>query len=107
MGTSLKVYGLKKLVKEFAKVVHTPSPSNAGKPGKGGKVIFVNLTPPQGSEWDGVIDYHVQGSTDEWVKTVEVDWRKIRPSDWETQTTLTASEGIKILKDTTNTKRLF
>lgn len=77
MGTSLKVHGLKKLVKEFAKAVHA----------KKGLVVFVNATPPS-KEWEGVIDYHVHGETDRWVEKVEEEWRKIKPQDWEVQTLL-------------------
>jgi NAD-dependent SIR2 family protein deacetylase len=57
MGTSLKVHGLKILVKEFAKAVHT----------KGGKVIFVNRTKPPESIWSDVIDYWVECDCDAWV----------------------------------------
>jgi NAD-dependent histone deacetylase SIR2 len=81
MGTSLKVHGLKRLVKEFAKSVH------ARPSGKKGLVIFVNATPPS-KEWEGVIDIHVQGETDRWVEKVEEDWRAARPADWEVQKTL-------------------
>lgn len=82
MGTSLKVHGLKKLVKEFAKVTHARK-----SPKTSGLVIFVNKTPP-GSEWDGVIDYHVEGDTDSWAEKVIADWKKHKPADWEYQTTL-------------------
>lgn len=82
MGTSLKVHGLKKLVKEFAKVTHARK-----SPKTPGIVIFVNKTPP-GSEWDGVIDYHVEGDTDSWTEKVIADWKKHKPADWEHQTTL-------------------
>lgn len=77
MGTSLKVHGLKRLVKDFAKTVHE----------KKGVVVFVNATAPS-KEWDGVIDYHVEGETDSWVERVEEDWKKVRPQDWEIQTVL-------------------
>jgi len=77
MGTSLKVHGLKRLVKEFAKAVHA----------KKGSVIFVNATSPS-REWEGVIDVHVHGETDRWVEMVEEEWRRFRPQDWETQTLL-------------------
>ena len=92
MGTSLKVHGLKKLVKEFAKAVHTSATTSAnGSPKRGnkwqGKVVFVNKTAP-GSEWSDVIDYHVMGETDTWVEKVIEDWKKMRPSDWEIQQTL-------------------
>ncbi|KAH9213266.1 DHS-like NAD/FAD-binding domain-containing protein, partial [Leptodontidium sp. 2 PMI_412] len=57
MGTSLKVHGLKIMVKEFAKAVHS----------KGGKVVFVNNTKPSESTWGDVIDYWVQWDCDQWV----------------------------------------
>lgn len=86
MGTSLKVHGLKKVVKAFAKAVHA----------REGIVVFVNATPPS-KEWEGVIDYHIHGTTDAWVERVEADWRHVRPQDWETQTTL---QG-EVVKDPT------
>jgi NAD-dependent histone deacetylase SIR2 len=107
MGTSLKVHGLKKLVKDFAKAVHatgtgtTPNGSPKVQKNWQGKVVFVNKTPP-GSEWSDVIDYHVAGETDEWVEKVLEDWKKMRPSDWEIQQTLDKtgeSGGFKVVKD--------
>ena len=109
MGTSLKVHGLKKLVKEFAKTVHqrsVPTAVNSTQSsrtrnesslsglvdGNVGKVIFVNKTPPAG-EWGGVIDYHIEGTTDEWAERVLADWKKMRPADWEVQTTLADANG--------------
>lgn len=109
MGTSLKVHGLKKLVKDFAKVVHATgtgtTPSGTPKVQKSwqGKVIFVNKTPP-GSEWSDIIDCHVAGETDAWVDKVLEDWKKMRPSDWEIQQTLDhtdESNGFKAVKETT------
>ncbi|KAI0784981.1 DHS-like NAD/FAD-binding domain-containing protein [Abortiporus biennis] len=112
MGTSLKVHGFKKLVKDFAKAVKGTAPPSAStispsKTPKGpkswaGKVIFVNKTAP-GSEWDGIIDYHVEGDTDSWVEKVVEDWKKMRPSDWEVQTTLEEVGQFKVAKDLTNT----
>jgi NAD-dependent histone deacetylase SIR2 len=105
MGTSLKVHGLRRLVKEFAKAVHASAPqdpTSAKAQAKNwvGKVIFVNKTPP-GSEWNGVIDYHIEGETDAWAHRVEEDWRKMRPSDWEVQQTLDEddSSAFKTMKD--------
>ncbi|KAF8898975.1 DHS-like NAD/FAD-binding domain-containing protein [Infundibulicybe gibba] len=98
MGTSLKVHGLKKLVKEFARAVHASAPSPSSSTSKvkskpwAGKVIFVNRTPP-GTEWSDIIDYHVAGETDPWVTKVIEDWRKYRPADWEIQQTLVAADG--------------
>ena len=105
MGTSLKVHGLRRLVKEFAKAVHASAPpdtTSAKAQAKNwvGKVIFVNKTPPS-SEWNGVIDYHIEGETDAWAHRVEEDWRKMRPSDWEVQQTLDDDDGstFKTVKD--------
>ncbi|OCF74552.1 hypothetical protein I204_04929 [Kwoniella mangroviensis CBS 8886] len=89
MGTSLKVHGLKRLVKEFARSVHAHNSSTTdSKNKKKGMVVFVNATPPAAKEWEGVIDYHIQGETDKWVERVEEEWKKIKPSDWQTQTRL-------------------
>lgn len=109
MGTSLKVHGLKKLVKEFAKAVNTstsPSSFPSKKPKKGnlvGKVVFVNKTAP-GAEWADVIDYHVGGETDRWVEKVIEDWKRMRPADWEVQKTLDGDGdismgGFKVVKE--------
>lgn len=83
MGTSLKVHGLKKLVKEFAKTVKQGSTTSTATP----KVIFVNKTAPA-AEWSNIIDTHVEGTTDEWVERVTSDWKHSRPADWESQLTL-------------------
>lgn len=88
MGTSLKVHGLKRLVKDFAKVVH------GGK--KRGLVVFVNATPPS-KEWEGIIDVYIEGETDKWVEKVEEEWRRVKPGDWEVQTTLD-SEVVSVVK---------
>ncbi|KAJ7596660.1 DHS-like NAD/FAD-binding domain-containing protein [Mycena floridula] len=103
MGTSLKVHGLKKLIKDFAKTVHASSSSSS--PNSTGKVIFVNRTPP-GSEWSGVIDYHVAGDTDTWVEKVVEDWKKLRPSDWEVQQTLLGTNGEALFKTVKDTSKL-
>jgi NAD-dependent SIR2 family protein deacetylase len=68
MGTSLKVHGLKIMVREFSKAVHS----------KGGKVVFVNRTKPSESVWGDVIDYWVEWDCDEWV----VDLKERRSDIW-------------------------
>lgn len=115
MGTSLKVHGLKKLVKDFARTIHASAPANgksaSSSPKKtkswAGKVIFVNRTPPAG-EWADIIDYHVAGETDVWVDKVVGDWKKMRPADWEVQQTLVGADGedspFKVVKDATVVK---
>lgn len=94
MGTSLKVHGLKKLVKDFAKTVHASCscPTTSKSKSWAGKVVFVNRTPPS-AEWADIIDYHVAGETDVWTEKVVEDWKKMRPADWEVQQTLVAGDG--------------
>ena len=89
MGTSLKVHGLRKLVKDFAKIVHSSSSSR-----KPCYVIFINKTPPS-SEWSDIIDYHICGETDVWTTKVIYDWKKMKPADWEVQQTILAGDGDK------------
>ncbi|KND87101.1 NAD-dependent histone deacetylase HST3 [Tolypocladium ophioglossoides CBS 100239] len=61
LGTSLRVHGLKVMVREFAKAVHS----------KSGKVVFVNFTKPPESSWGDVIDYWVQWDCDAWVADLQ------------------------------------
>ncbi|KAI9762036.1 MAG: hypothetical protein M4579_000672 [Chaenotheca gracillima] len=77
LGTSLRVHGLKVLVKEFAKSVHA---RGGGK----GKVIFVNKTKPPESVWSDVIDFWVSMDCDDWVHGL----REHRADIWERQGTL-------------------
>lgn len=68
MGTSLKVHGLKIMLKEFAKAVHA----------RGGKVIFVNRTKPPESIWGDIIDEWIEFDCDKWV----LDLKERRPDIW-------------------------
>ncbi|KAI9019762.1 DHS-like NAD/FAD-binding domain-containing protein [Hyaloraphidium curvatum] len=54
MGTSLKVVGIKKVVKDLAKAIHA-SPN--------GRVVLINQTGVT-KEWESVFDYHVLGPAD-------------------------------------------
>jgi NAD-dependent SIR2 family protein deacetylase len=74
MGTSLRVHGLKVMVKEFAKAIHA----------RGGKVVFVNRTRPSESTWGDVIDYWVEMDCDEWV----LDLKDRRGDIWSPQGTI-------------------
>lgn len=69
MGTSLKVHGLKTVVKEFAKAIHNK---------KDGKVIFVNYTKPADSVWADTIDFWVEMDCDAWVH----DLKEKKPIIW-------------------------
>jgi hypothetical protein len=61
LGTSMRVHGLKVMVREFAKAVH----------GRGGKVVFVNRTKPPESVWAEVIDWWVEWDCDAWVEDLK------------------------------------
>lgn len=68
LGTSLRVHGLKVMVKEFARAVHN----------KGGKVVFINFTKPSESVWGDVLDYWIEWDCDAWVE----DLRTRKPLLW-------------------------
>lgn len=78
LGTSMRVHGLKVLVKEFAKAVHD----------KGGKVVFVNFTKPPESVWSDVLDFWVQWDCDAWVG----DLQNRKPALWLPPGTLLPEE---------------
>ncbi|KAF9168974.1 hypothetical protein BGX21_000769 [Mortierella sp. AD011] len=69
MGTSLKVHGLRLLVRKAAKSVHE---------NKRGCVILVNKTPVVGKEWSGVFDYFIEGECDRWCHIVQDALRKVK-----------------------------
>ncbi|KAI8928712.1 DHS-like NAD/FAD-binding domain-containing protein [Entophlyctis helioformis] len=73
MGTSLKVVGVKRLVKDFAKAVHAT---------KNGICIFINATDVQLKEWESVFDYHIVGKADE---VVERLWAMVAVLDDEAE----------------------
>ncbi|ELR07007.1 hypothetical protein VC83_06774 [Pseudogymnoascus destructans] len=73
LGTSMRVHGLKVMVREFAKAVH----------GRGGSVVFVNQTKPPDSIWGDVIDYWVEWDCDAWV----ADLKQRRDDIWLPQGT--------------------
>ncbi|KAJ3010457.1 hypothetical protein HKX48_007392 [Thoreauomyces humboldtii] len=68
MGTSLKVVGFKRLVKDLAKSVHEL---------RNGLVVFINNT-EVGKEWDDVIDVHIMGRTDNVVARLDEEVRRIQ-----------------------------
>ncbi|CAG8502366.1 6231_t:CDS:2 [Dentiscutata heterogama] len=63
MGTSLRIPRVKCLIKIFAKAVHD----------RNGYVIMVNATNVVTKEWNGIIDYQIIGTCDEWVKLVNME----------------------------------
>ena len=100
-GTSLKVHGLKRLVKEFAASIHSrakksPGEGILGEGDEGGvcgkrvqqppRVVYVNNQPAANSVWKDVIDAWVDMDCDEFV----TEMRRRRPAVWERQETLEA-----------------
>ncbi|KAF8453983.1 DHS-like NAD/FAD-binding domain-containing protein, partial [Terfezia claveryi] len=102
-GTSLKVHGLKRLVKEFAASIHARNAARKsstsaedgekditgdGKPVKQEtlRVVFVNNQPAANSVWKDTIDAWVDMDCDEFV--AEIKHR--RPAVWERQERLEA-----------------
>lgn len=75
LGTSLRVHGLKVMVKQFANAIHN----------RGGKVVFVNYTKPPESEWGDVIDYWVQWDCDTWVTDLQARVPKLWEAPLEKQ----------------------
>lgn len=59
IGTSLKVIGLKKLIRDFAKKIQNQH--------GGGYVLFINKTNTSLSEWCNIFDYQLIGECDHWI----------------------------------------
>ncbi|KAF3904807.1 hypothetical protein ABW20_dc0104113 [Dactylellina cionopaga] len=66
-GTSLKVIGLKRIVKAFAAKVKS----------RGGKVVYINSTPASDSIWGDIIDFHIQMDCDAWIKDLKLRRKEI------------------------------
>lgn len=62
MGTSLRVDGVKRVVRQISKQVHE----------RGGVVLLVNKTSIGDSSWNGVIDYQIKCDCDHWVSYLEL-----------------------------------
>lgn len=70
MGTSLKVVGIKRLIKDFAKTI---------KVQRGAKIVLVNKTPLQNvSEWKDIIDYQIIAEGDAFTQFVETEWTRMQ-----------------------------
>ncbi|KAI9504047.1 DHS-like NAD/FAD-binding domain-containing protein, partial [Coemansia spiralis] len=62
IGTSLKIPGIKRMIKEMSRCVHSCS-ARTRRAGAG-KAIFINKgEPPKG--WDDVFDYYLEGDSDQ------------------------------------------
>ena len=71
MGTSLKVGGLKSMLKDFAKVLK----SRTG--GENTLIVLVNKTPCSRAEWQGIFDYELIGDCDSWVTFLDEEFQRI------------------------------
>lgn len=71
IGTSLKVAGLKRMVKDIARAVHTTNPLD-------GLVVYMNKTEVQArSEWRSTFDCELVGECDAWVRLVQEEFGRL------------------------------
>lgn len=105
MGTSLKVVGVKRLVKDFIKSIHAErarksewiearatlppsrSTTSARESAALPTIVFVNSTPPE-KEWESLFDVWIQGDCDDFTHGLETVWKRVRPGDWQHQSKL-------------------
>lgn len=72
MGTSLKISGLKKMIKDFAKGMK----SRVG--GENNLILYINKTPCSRAEWQNIFDYELIGECDEWIKFLGQEFQRIK-----------------------------
>lgn len=88
MGTSLKIAGLKKMIKDFAKGMK----SRVG--GENNLIIYINKTPCSRAEWQNVFDYELIGECDEWIKFLGEEFQKIKRFPKSTTVKVSISQFI-------------
>lgn len=74
MGTSLKIAGLKKMIKDFAKNMK----SRTG--GENNLIVYINKTPCSRAEWQGVFDYELIGECDRWIEFFQARFQGLKSS---------------------------
>ncbi|KAJ2497345.1 NAD-dependent deacetylase hst3 [Coemansia sp. RSA 1972] len=78
IGTSLKIPGIKRMIREMSRCVHD-SAQRTQRAGAG-KVIFINRDePPRG--WDDVFDYFIEGDADAAVSLLPIHTDKLALND--------------------------
>ena len=97
MGTSLKVVGIKRLVKDFIRSIRETHQEQRAKelanlpknrsPRERLPVVFVNKTRPD-KEWESLVDVWVEGDCDAFASGLVKVWKGTRPSEWTRQKTL-------------------
>ncbi|KAJ1867595.1 NAD-dependent deacetylase hst3 [Coemansia sp. RSA 989] len=69
IGTSLKIPGIKRMIKEMSRCVHDSS--DRTKRAGAGKAIYINRDePPRG--WDDVFDYYIAGDADQAISMLPI-----------------------------------
>ncbi|KAJ2453105.1 NAD-dependent deacetylase hst3 [Coemansia sp. RSA 2336] len=75
IGTSLKIPGIKRMIKEMSRCVHDSS--DRTKRAGAGKAIYINRDePPRG--WDDVFDYYIAGDADQVISMLPITDTKYR-----------------------------
>lgn len=70
IGTSLKVVGLKRLIKDISKAIHANS--------EDGLVVYLNKTGVQAkSEWRSIFNYELIGECDAWVSHLRAEFESL------------------------------
>jgi NAD+-dependent protein deacetylase SIR2 len=64
VGTSLKISGLKKIIKELSKNIHS-------REGTSFHIIYINTTPTASKEWEGIFDLELIGECDKWIELLK------------------------------------
>ena len=72
MGTSLKIGGLKTMLKDFSKVL------KSREDGENTLIVLVNKTPCSRAEWQNIFDYELIGDCDEWLTFLEKEFQRLK-----------------------------
>jgi NAD+-dependent protein deacetylase SIR2 len=71
IGTSLKVVGLKTMIKDIATAIHAVEAITPGM------VVFINKTPLPKAEWKNIFDFELIGECDGWIGKVREEILRI------------------------------
>jgi NAD-dependent histone deacetylase SIR2 len=97
IGTSLKVVGLKRLIKDIAKTIHVNSDD--------GMVVYLNKTGIQAkSEWKSIFDYELVGECDRWVSLFRDHFVKVSTSSKRSNSIISMTPCKPAVKNTTEKK---
>ncbi|KAJ2406527.1 NAD-dependent deacetylase hst3 [Coemansia sp. RSA 2526] len=95
IGTSLKIPGIKRMIREMSRCVHD-SAQRTQRAGAG-KVIFINRDePPRG--WDDVFDYFIEGDADHAVNLLPIHGDKVALNDGESSSAESGQDPMSITR---------